>query len=127
MIIRLVIGTLTAAAVLCAFPAAAHHNSVDPEFVETKMPEDALDAHNTAVDNVLLRLDEMGISTMDGNQSGNVNMDPADVQQGAGCAAVIDGICDDDLGNDAPTASGGGMASGVEGGMSRAPAPLPVP
>lgn len=120
---RLASSVLAVSAVLCAFPATAHHNSVDPDFVETKMPADALDAHNAAVDDVLLRLDEMGITTMAGNQSGAVNMDPADLQQGATCSAVVDGVCDDDLGNDAMQ----GYGVGDLRGMSGAPAPLPVP
>ena len=125
--------TLFVCAAFWALPALAHHNSVDPEFIETMMPDEALEAHNAAVDRVLERLEDMGISTMAGNQAGNVNMDPSDMQQGATCSAVVDGVCDDDMGNDsmsgidAMSGQGKGAASGVWGMDRIPPNPIPVP
>jgi hypothetical protein len=121
MKILLVSSVLAVTAVVCAAPVMAHHPSQDPEFVEEQMPEDALEAHIDAVDAVLDRLEEMGMTTMDGNQTGASNFDPADMQQGATCSDVVDGVCDE-MGNDAMSGSGAGAGAG----MTRGPVEYPL-
>jgi hypothetical protein len=71
---------IAAVSALLAMPAAAHHMSVDPDFVEEHMPADALDQHNAVVDEVL----DMGVAQMEGTVMGQTSMsgdemDPADM------------------------------------------------
>ena len=80
---------VAALSALLAVPAAAHHNSLDPSFVEEHMPDDALEQHNLAVDEVL----DMGVAQMAGGvvdsgmtlmtrDQASDDMDPADSYSG---------------------------------------------
>lgn len=81
-----------------ATPGMSHHNSPNSTAIEEVMPEDALDQHNAAVDSVLDRLDEMGISSMAGSTVSN-DMDPADAAQGNTCSVLVDDVCESGPGN----------------------------
>jgi hypothetical protein len=103
MRILLVSSALALSAVLFAVPVSAHHNSPFTEEIEGKVPDGALDTHNAAVEDVLERLEELGISgAMEGSTMSN-DMDPADEAQGNTCA-IWDEDCDAGPGNvDSPS------------------------
>jgi len=77
---------ITTLGALLAMPAVAHHMSLDSDFVEDHMPDNALEQHNLAVDEVL----DMGVAQMAGggvDDSGTMQMtrdemDPADNRDG---------------------------------------------
>ncbi len=85
---------LALSAMLCAAPSLAHHNSIDPEFIETMMPGDALDQHNEVVGDVLERLNDMEVGNRSMAGSTTNDMDPADNTQGANCSVMVDGDCE---------------------------------
>ena len=80
---------------MLSMPAAAHHMSDDPYFVEEQMPADALEQHTLIVDEVL----DMGVAQMMGvvpeqtpgamSESG-AEMDPADMGSWSGSANATD-------------------------------------
>lgn len=109
-----------------AAPVTAHHPSPNSDLIEDMMPADALDAHNAAVDSLLESgVADMGVSanTMDGTVNGVTDgigeMDPANDGQGATCADIVGGVCDDGGNNEV---NGTGEAWG---GMTRSPAIFP--
>jgi hypothetical protein len=74
-----------------AMPAAAHHMSTDPDFVEEHVPDNALDQHNAVVDEVL----DMGVAQMAGAVPGQSSMsgsemDPADMGDYSGPVNATD-------------------------------------
>lgn len=83
-----------------AAPLSAHHYSQDPDLVEEHMDPDALVRHNDAVEDVLERMEDMGISTMEGgSENAGLAQDPSDAQNGATCSAMVDGVCDGESGD----------------------------
>ena len=96
-------------------PVTAHHNSPNPDAIEANMPVSALTTHNLAVDAVLDRLEDIGVSgNMDGSTVSN-DMDPADTAQGDTCTLMFENDCVP--GND----------ENPSAGMDRGPSTTPLP
>ena len=98
MKILLVSSALALSAVLFSVPVSAHHNSPYADEIDDQVPDGVLDTHNAAVEEVLERLEELGITgAMEGSTMGN-DMDPADTAQGNTCA-IWDEDCDAEAAN----------------------------
>ena len=91
---RTLIIALTVTGLALAGPLAAHHNSPFTEEIEGRVPDGALDRHNEAVQDVLDRLDDMGLAgSMGGSNMRQSEMDPADSGAGFTCSDMFDTEC----------------------------------
>jgi hypothetical protein len=99
MKILLVSSSLALSAFLFAVPVSAHHNSPYTEEIEGRVPEGVLDFHNEMVDDVLERMEDLGVAGMMGGSTVSNDMDPADSAQGDTCAIWSDD-CDTPSNND---------------------------
>jgi hypothetical protein len=110
---RTLIIAIAATGLALAGPVAAHHMAPDEvrDAIAERMPENALEAHNDAVENLLeMDVADMGASstpdrngrngTVNGDLAGDGEMDPANDGQGNTCAVIVDGVCDDGMNGD---------------------------
>jgi len=93
MKILLVSSALALSAVLFSVPVSAHHNSPYTDEIEDQVPDGVLDTHNAAVEEVLDRLEELGVTGAMAGSTMRNDMDPADEAQGDTCA-IWDEDCD---------------------------------
>ena len=91
---RTLIIAMAATGIAFAGPVAAHHNSGMTEEIEGSAPVGTFDRHNDAVEEVLLRLEDMGLA---GNMGGSTNraseIDPADAGEGSTCSGMFETDC----------------------------------
>ena len=84
---------------LFAVPVSAHHNNPYTDEIEGRIPGDVLTRHNEAVEDVLERMEELGVAGMMGGSTVSNDMDPADSAQGDTCAIWNEDACDTESAN----------------------------
>ena len=115
MKIILVSSALALGTFLFAVPVTAHHNSVNFDYVDDQIPEDALERHNEALEDVL----NMGVAQMTGDSEagamGGEEMDPAASAGGNTCTEILpeDGAATDECGPGNEDMDGPGLDRGI--------------
>ena len=112
-----VASALAVSTFLFAVPVTAHHNSINQDFVEDNIPDDALDRHNEAVADVL----EMGVAEMtmtgasEAGTMGGEEMDPAEEARGNTCTEILPEYeaATDECGPGSEDMDGPGMDRGI--------------
>ena len=85
---------MAATGLALAGPVFAHHNSPFTEEIEGRVPDGALVTHDAAVEEVLNRLEDIGVSGAMGGETMSNDMDPADSASGRTCTGMFETSCD---------------------------------